>query len=419
MDTEQNAEVAAATSTREAESISRLRVLIVADSVLAAAGAAFTVGIHFVVMATPWLLWIGLFVAAISVTMALGLIPLRNGNVSASLAWLCGSNWACAIVVSAVATFSWPLMIQAALLPAAFAAGFVGRDRMTRYGAVSVLTAAAAAGLGLLQDFTELSADVPEWSRTAVLLLFAPLFSALIVFVALQNSFRLETALSEVLLAQGELAERADELARSRARVVAATDRERRRIERDLHDGAQSRLVAINLRLAHARSQLRTDPDEAEQTLELLRGELHQAQSELRNLAHGVYPTTLTQHGLAPAVKAAADNCPIPVRLNIGEVSRFPIDIESTFYFCILEALQNAVKHANADVVQISVGGRPGRLRFEISDNGVGFDVANTDGVGLQNLRDRLGTIDGELFITSRIGRGTTVIGQLQTPTAG
>ncbi len=398
------------------DSISRLRVLIIADALLTAGGAAFTIAVHYIVMATPWLLWVGLFVAVMSVTMALGLIPLRNGNVVAALAWLCGSNWASALVVSAVATFSWPLMIQAALLPAAVAAGFVPRDRITLFGAVSVATAAAAAALGLLQDFTQLSADVPEWSRVSVLLIFAPLFSALIVFVALQNSFRLESALSQVLLAQDALAERADELARSRARVVAATDRERRRIERDLHDGAQSRLVAINLRLAHARSQLRKDPDGAEQTLELLRGELHQAQSELRNLAHGVYPTTLTQHGLAPAVQAAADNCPIPVRLKIGDVPRFPIEVESTFYFCILEAMQNAVKHSRADVVYISVGGRPDRLRFEIADNGIGFDVDHTDGVGLQNLRDRLGAIGADLSITSRPGRGTTVIGEHRVP---
>ena len=399
--------------------LGRLRTLIIADAMLTVGGAAFTIGVHLLIDTTPWLFRIGLFVALMALTMLLGLRPLRRGDIDGALAWLCGANWASAVVVSAVATFSWPLMVQAALLPAAFAGSFVPRNRITRYGITSFVAAVAAAALGLLQDFSGLSADVPSWSRTSVLLFFTPLISGLVVFVALQNNFRLQSAIAEVLLTQVALADRAEELARSRARVVAATDRERRRIERDLHDGAQSRLVAINLRLAHARSRLRDDPDEAERTLELLRNELHQAQSELRNLAHGVYPTTLTRHGLAPAVQAAADNSPVPVELSIGDIGRHPIEIESTFYFCILEALQNAVKHSRADRVRIAVdrtpgsGGRVDRLRFEVSDTGVGFEADTDGGVGLQNLRDRLGAIGGDLTVSSTPGRGTTVTGDV------
>ncbi len=397
----------------------RLRTLIIADAVLTAAGSVFTIGVYLVIDTTPWLFRIGVFVALMSVTMAAGLRPLRRGDIDAALSWLGAANWASAVVVSAVATFSWPLMVQAALLPAAFAGSFVTRDRITRYGVISFVTAVAAAALGLLQDFSGLSGDVPSWSRISVLLFFTPLISGLVVFVVLQNSFRLQAAIAEVLLTQVALAERAEELARSRARVVAATDRERRRIERDLHDGAQSRLVAINLRLAHARARLRDDPDEAERTLELLRHELHQAQSELRNLAHGVYPTTLTKHGLAPAVQAAADNSPMPVELAIGDLGRHPIEIESTIYFCILEALQNAVKHSGADEVRIAIrriAGRSSnsdRLRFEVSDSGVGFDVDNAGGVGLQNLRDRLGAVGGRITIASRLGQGTTIVGEV------
>lgn len=391
----------------------RLRALIIADAALTLSGAAFTVAIYLATDSTVWLFWIGLFVAVLAVTMAVGLVPLGRGNQFAALLWLCGSNWAAAVVVSAVATFAWPLMLQAALLPAAIAVAFVSRPRFVGIAAISVVTAAGSTCLGLFQDFSGLSDNVPHWSRSTVLVVFAPLIAALVVFIALQNSFRLQAALDEALHAQVALADRADELRRSRARVVAATDRERQRIERDLHDGAQSRLVAINLRLAHARTTLRTDPDETERTLELLRNETHETQAELRNLAHGVYPTALTKHGLVPAIQAAADHCPIPVQLDLEDVGRHPLEIESACYFCVLEALQNAVKHSTTDRIEIALTRDGKQLQFRVADRGIGFRPGQTDGFGIQNLHDRLGAIGGSITFESRTGRGTVVMGTI------
>lgn len=391
----------------------RLRTLILADAAITASGAIFSFAMYAITGASDLLLWIGAFVGVLSITMAIGLVPLRNGNINAALAWLCGANWAAAIVVSAVATFTWPLQLQTALLPAAIATAFVPRTQLVWYAVVSFATAVAAAGLGLLQDFTGMTDAVPEWSRTLVLLFFAPLLAGLVMLVALQNSVRLQTALTDALHSQVALADRADQLRMSRSRLVAATDRERRRIERDLHDGAQSRLVAINLRLSHARSQLRSNPDEADVTLELVRHELHLAQTELRDLAHGVYPTVLTQHGLVPAIQAAADHAAIPVRLDVQDVGRHPASVEAAFYFCVLEALQNAAKHSRADTVLIRLERTSAWLRFDVADDGVGLATENVDGVGIDNMRDRLGAVGGLLSIESTPGGGTTVRGHL------
>ncbi len=241
-------------------------------------------------------------------------------------------------------------MMSSSLLPAAVAVSFVRRTTLLVYVALSIACATTVAALGLLQDVTGLSDDVPDWLESLVLLLFAPLLAALIMLSAFESSIRLQAALDDELLADEALADHAEELRRSRSRLVAATDRERRRIERDLHDGAQSRLIAINLRLAKARRLLHDDPATADAVLADLRQELQLAQNELRDLARGVYPAVLTQHGLVPAVQAVADRSPIPTRLDIGTVERYGAHIEAAVYFCVLEATQNACKHAVGDI---------------------------------------------------------------------
>ena len=221
----------------------------------------------------------------------------------------------------------------------------------------------------------------------------------------------LSRALDVERVAKQQLAEQAEELRRSRQRVVAATDRERRRIERDLHDGAQARLVGINLKLASARALARDDPTAAEKALADVRNEVHRAHTELRELAHGIYPAALTQHGLVAAIEAAADASPAPVRLALDRVGRLPAAIEATIYFCVLEALQNATRHSHSDLIQIRLSRSAEEVRFEVIDDGVGITDFGTDGGGITNMRDRLGAIGGELQLTSANRQGTQVTG--------
>jgi signal transduction histidine kinase len=209
-----------------------------------------------------------------------------------------------------------------------------------------------------------------------------------------------------------------EELRASRQRLVAAQDEERRKIERDIHDGAQQQLVALNVRLGLARRTVRTDPDATESTIDALQRDATSALEDLRDLARGIYPPLLADQGLAAALAAQARKAALPVDVEASGLGRFPREIESTVYFCTLEALNNVAKYAAASRVSVRVTNGAGELTFEVRDDGRGFDVASTPrGTGLQGLSDRLDAIGGELAIRSAPGAGTTVIGKVQVGT--
>jgi signal transduction histidine kinase len=206
-----------------------------------------------------------------------------------------------------------------------------------------------------------------------------------------------------------------NELKAAQRRVVVAGDAERQRIERNLHDGAQQRLVGMRIKLGLSGDRIELDPAQARHELDLLGAELDEALDELRELAHGLYPALLDSHGLAAAVSAAARRAVIPVEVDRAHFGRLPPPVESAAYFCCLEALQNSVKHAGDGArVRIHLEVTGGTLRFEVSDTGVGFDRSKVgDGYGLTNLTDRLGALGGEAAVTSIPGQGTTVTGQI------
>jgi signal transduction histidine kinase len=203
------------------------------------------------------------------------------------------------------------------------------------------------------------------------------------------------------------------ELRESRARIQASADNERRRIERDLHDGAQQRLVGLRIQLELAEELVREDPDAGLDRLHALGDDVDAILDEIRSLARGVYPSLLADQGLADALQAVALRAPVPVTLDVDGVGRYPQDVESAVYFCCLEALQNAAKHAGATTITVRLGQREA-LSFEVRDDGVGFDTdALAAGAGLTNMRDRLLAIGGELTIVSTPGAGATVIGSV------
>jgi signal transduction histidine kinase len=236
------------------------------------------------------------------------------------------------------------------------------------------------------------------------------------VGLALHN-LQLDSALQESLR---ELQRRAEELRASRARVVAAADAERRKIERNLHDGAQQHLVALAVTVRLAQQLAATDPGQARELLEQLGHDLQDAVQELRDLAHGIYPPVLMDRGLVAALESAAARASLPVEVVAdGEVGRFPQEVEAAVYFCCLEAFQNASKHAGDGAVatvtigrQAGAGGRD-RLVFAVADDGAGFDPAGSagSGHGFANMSDRLGAIGGTVEVDSVLGRGTRVSG--------
>ena len=204
------------------------------------------------------------------------------------------------------------------------------------------------------------------------------------------------------------LAAKADHLQASRARGVEAAEAERRRIERDLHDGAQQRLVAVAMGLGRAKAKLDADPDAARELIDEAHADAKQAIAELRDLARGIYPSVLGDRGLDAALSALAAKCPIPVDLTVDVEPRPPAAVESTAYFTVGEALTNIAKHARASRVEITVRRTGDRVLVEVVDNGVG-GAEMAPGGGLAGLADRAATIDGVVIVLSPPG-GPTVL---------
>ena len=203
-------------------------------------------------------------------------------------------------------------------------------------------------------------------------------------------------------------AARTAELRASRARIVEAADAARRRIERDLHDGAQQRLVSLALDVQVARRRVATDPGLAAPALERLGRELAETSAELRELARGIHPAVLTERGLAPAVAALAGRTPLPVEVLAVPEGRLPAPVEAAAYYTVSEALTNVVKYARASRVTVRLEAGDEALVVEVRDDGVGGARAGT-GSGLSGLADRVGASDGVLEVDSPAGRGTTV----------
>ena len=204
---------------------------------------------------------------------------------------------------------------------------------------------------------------------------------------------------------------------KSRARIMASADRERRRLERDLHDGAQQRLVALRIQLELAEELVARDPERGIAKLHGLGEDVGETLDQIRELAHGVYPSLLADRGLAEALRGVSHRLPVEARLRAAEIGRYPAEVESAVYFCCLEAVQNATKHAaDASLVEITLSDGDA-LRFEVRDDGVGFDGEVPEGAGLTNMRDRLAAVGGELEISSAADQGTVVTGTVPLPT--
>lgn len=205
-----------------------------------------------------------------------------------------------------------------------------------------------------------------------------------------------------------------EELRASRRRLVAAQDAERRRVERDIHDGAQQQLVALAVKLRLAEQVVERDPAKARDLLGQLQAQAGETLEDLRDLARGIYPPLLADEGLGPALLAQARKIPAPVQVQTDGVGRYGQEVEAAVYFCVLEALQNVTKYAEASRVEVALRHEDAGLTFSVSDDGVGFDRGSTTrGTGLQGMADRLDAVGGSLEVRSAPGRGTTILGRV------
>jgi signal transduction histidine kinase len=245
---------------------------------------------------------------------------------------------------------------------------------------------------------------------TAVGLLLLPLVPWIIRGLA-----HVDAAIARALLSpsrQDELEEKIGTLRETQARSVDIAMADRRQIERDLHDGAQQRLLALGMNLGMALEKFENEPDEARGLVDDAHRELQRAVVELRNLARGVHPAVLTDRGLDPALSALAARSPVPVRLDVQLPERPPASVEATAYFIVAEALTNAARYAEATAVDVRLRLIGDSLRVEVVDNGVGGAELRPDG-GLAGLADRASSLEGSLRVTSPLGGPTVIAAEL------
>ncbi|MEU8661147.1 sensor histidine kinase [Actinoplanes philippinensis] len=304
--------------------------------------------------------------------------------------------------------------------------------------AVFVLLAVVAPGLALVaagrlasvqrRRFRGLlGADIPAPVRPArgrqiayhLLALFTAVAFAVVVVAAPWTAARVaraDTALARALLGPGrraELAMRVESLARSRADIVAATDAERRRIERDLHDGAQQRLVSLAMNLGMARAGLAGTPGPAMRAIEDAHDEAVEALAEMREFVRGLHPAVLDDRGLDAALSGVAARAPLPVRLRVDVPVRCSPVVEAVAYFVVSEALTNVSKHACATHAEVVVHRAAGRLRVVVTDDGRGGASTGGDGTGLLGLARRAAAVDGTFALHSPVGGPTTITVEL------
>jgi signal transduction histidine kinase len=321
-----------------------------------------------------------------------------------SAAWRGAATWEGPLVIAAVVALStislsgyMPLtyLVFPALIWAALHLGPRG----------ATLAVAVAAAMTVVLSANELGAFVEHSITERVL------GTQLYVAVA---------ALTTLCLAAIESERRrgALELAASRARIAAVAAEERRRLERELHDSAQNRLVALQIRLSLVQEDIEQTAPEVAQTLDGLQQEAEALGAELRRIGHGISPPLLADRGLVDALRAECRHSAIPVQITAGDVGLSTPDVETAVYLCCLEAIQNASKHAGADAaVTVRLRRHGNTLAFNVHDNGRGFDPqATTPGTGITGIRDRIDTIGGRLEIETAPGRGTTIAGAAPWP---
>jgi signal transduction histidine kinase len=205
-----------------------------------------------------------------------------------------------------------------------------------------------------------------------------------------------------------------EELRESRRRIVTAQDERAKALERNIHDGAQQQLVALAVKQRLAASLVERDPARATAMLAEIGDDTQDALGTLRDLARGIYPPLLADRGLGEALEAQARKSPLPVAVETDGIGRYPQEVEAAVYFSCLEALQNVAKYAGASRASIALAATNGTLRFEVADDGAGFDAAATSyGTGLQGMADRLDAVGGSLSVRSEVGTGTTIAGQV------
>lgn len=389
-----------------------LRRFITFDQATCLVAVGVILAVHSTLHASGYLLVLAGMVVAAAGAMGLGRRPLARGDLGRAVLCVAGANWGISLVATAIAPFCLPITVVAAMVPSVLAIPYVGSRALARINVASMVVCLAVVLLATTQDFSGFTAGLPAWLPEAMLIAFVPFTCGLVVVVSAHNSARLTRAVVDVLQANARLRVSELSLRASRARLVAATDGERRRIAQDLHDGAQQRFLTLGLGVQQARRLVATDPHGASALLSGLADDLRACGAELRSLAHGIYPAVLTDRGLAEALAEMAARAPCRCHLDVDALVQCSRDVEASVYWCCVEALQNVAKHAGSHArarIKVATADN-GALALTIEDDGPGFDPASVPrGQGLVNMADRIGAVGGQLSVWSQPGSGVRV----------
>jgi signal transduction histidine kinase len=352
------------------------------------------------IVPNPWLALLVVLLLSGAAGLYVARVLVRFDRCVSAVTTFAAANWALAVSIAVLSPFAAAVLAQAILLPVILGVRYLSRRQLSALLGGAVLVGATMAVGGSLPDLAGVDADSPRWVDGALAVVFVPAMSGLIALAAWQTHTVLVT--------------RAEALRQSHARLVAAADEVRQRVERDLSRTTQRRVAAATESTRAVRRLVVEHDSRAADALERLTTCLQQASAELRELAHGIYPPELTEHGLAAALRAAKLRSALPTTVAAGGLGRHRPEIENNVYFCCVEAWQNAVTHAGPDAhVRVTVQEHNG-LSFEVHDDGVGCaaDVIRS-GHGFTTMTDRIGAIGGVLTVAASPGRGVHLYGHV------
>ncbi len=390
-------------------SLAAIRSFVRLDRLGAGIGLVLVIVANGLVVQEPSVWPIAVVLALLIGCLSAASALVRQGNAPGALVFVMLGNWVTAFAVAIVLPFLWPVMVLTSVMPLVLATPFLRPTWLTGAIIGSSVAVAAVAIAGLLLDDEGVIEDIDDSAELVIVV--GGLVAQAIPFglIVWQNNRLQREALDQATTLNRDLLRSQVQLGKSRRRVVEAADVERSRIERDLHDGAQQRLVALGMRLRLLDSQTENS-DSNKDALQGLVAELDHAVEELRELAHGIYPPLLAARGLSEAL-AAVGRRTHGVEVSVEPVGRFDPAIETAFYFTALEALANVAKHAPDAAVRLDLSpDGPGAVVLEIADDGPGFAVdSQAQSRGLLNMADRIAAVGGALTIVSSPGSGTTI----------
>ncbi|MFN3254805.1 MAG: sensor histidine kinase [Ilumatobacter sp.] len=389
--------------------IRRLRIQFRSNQIYALVVFVLGVVLALTIVDSWWtLLFLGALAADI-VFIQVRLAKLDADNFVATGVMLTVALWILGLLLAPLVPFALPILIFMLLVPMLGVAPLLDHHEIRRFIAGSALALTAMTALAVLVE-SPIEDQLPSWLRNVVVIVGVGVFTIPAAGVLLDTHARHAEGIARLVDSNAALRS-------SRSRLVGVADAERRRLERDLHDGAQQRLTALSIRLRILASKR---PELADDANELI-AEVKAAIDELRDLAHGLYPPLLERRGLSEALSAAARRAALTVTVRARGVGRHEEAIETAVYFCCLEAIQNTTKHAGPDAtVTIELVESDDRLELQISDDGLGFDPEVVgEGRGLRNMADRVAAVDAALRIETEPGAGVVVSASIPLETSG